>query len=295
MQAQPAVFLDNANGVALRSDTLASVLTERPACVRIMGESRMVQLNSTAFVAVTGNGLTLSEDLARRFVVCELDARCEDPESRPFASGFLDQLEARRAELLAGALTIWRWGRQNAAALVAGKPLGSFETWSEWCRDPLLTLGCRDPVERIDTLKARDPKRLHVVEVFTAWWKDHGDQHVKVSELSESVRSLLDPQNRGRQFLASAVNGLAGTNSGGFVLSRQSGPGKWSVATYRLNQSQPSNPIGHRGHGGHGEGPIGIDNSNANEKPPPGPMPPMNPMPYGVEDDALMPGQEAAL
>jgi hypothetical protein len=118
---------------------------------------------------------------------------------------------------------------------------------------------------------------------------------VKVSELSESVRSLLDPQNRGRQFLASAVNGLAGTNSGGFVLSRQSGPGKWSVATYRLNQSQPSNPIGHRGHGGHGEGPIGIDNSNANEKPPPGPMPPMNPMPYGVEDDALMPGQEAAL
>ena len=66
-QAQPAVFLDNANGLALRSDTLASVLTERPAGVRVLGETRMVQLNSTAFVAITGNGLTLIEDLARRF------------------------------------------------------------------------------------------------------------------------------------------------------------------------------------------------------------------------------------
>jgi hypothetical protein len=31
IEAQPALFLDNANGLTLRSDTLASVLTERPA------------------------------------------------------------------------------------------------------------------------------------------------------------------------------------------------------------------------------------------------------------------------
>ena len=37
IEAQPAVFLDNANGLALRSDTLASVLTERPARVRLLG------------------------------------------------------------------------------------------------------------------------------------------------------------------------------------------------------------------------------------------------------------------
>jgi hypothetical protein len=46
IEAQPALFLDNANGVALRSDTLASVLTERPARVRLLGQSRMVPLNS---------------------------------------------------------------------------------------------------------------------------------------------------------------------------------------------------------------------------------------------------------
>ena len=159
MEAQPALFLDNANGLALRSDTLASVLTERPARVRVLGRSLMVLLNSTAFIAVTGNGLTVTEDLARRFISCELDARCEDPESRPFTSGFLKDIERQRAELLAAVLTIWRWGRQNAVRLTRGKPLGSYEMWAEWCRDPLLTLGCRDPVERIELLKANDPRR----------------------------------------------------------------------------------------------------------------------------------------
>src|SRR5262249_27459242 len=129
IEAQPGLFLDNANGAALRSDTLASVLTERPARVRLLGKTQMVSLNSTAFIAVTGNGLTVSEDLARRFVYCELDAHCEDPESRPFRSGFLNEINQRRAELLTALLTIWRWGRQNIADLDRGKPLGSFEDW----------------------------------------------------------------------------------------------------------------------------------------------------------------------
>ena len=173
MEAQPALFLDNANGLALRSDTLASVLTERPARVRVLGKSLMVPLNSTAFIAATGNGLTVTEDLARRVIPCELDARCEDPKSRPFTGGFLKDIERQRADLLAWVLTIWRWGRQNAAGLKRGKSLGSFEIWAEWCRDPLLTLGCRDPVERIEVLKANDPRRQRIGELFQAWWDHH--------------------------------------------------------------------------------------------------------------------------
>ena len=97
IEAAPIVFLDNVNGSMLRSDTLASVLTERPARVRPLGRTGMVALNSTAFIAVTGNGLTVSEDLARRFIVCELDARCENPEQRRFESGFLNQIESSQS------------------------------------------------------------------------------------------------------------------------------------------------------------------------------------------------------
>ena len=39
IEAQPVVFLDNVNGTTLRSDTLASVLTERPARVPASGSN----------------------------------------------------------------------------------------------------------------------------------------------------------------------------------------------------------------------------------------------------------------
>ncbi len=247
MEAHPVVFLDNANGRALRSDTLASVLTERPARVRVLGRSLMVPLNSTAFIAITGNGLTLTEDLARRFIPCELDARCEDPELRPFASGFLKEIEARRAELLAAALTIWRWGRRNAAQLTRGKPLGSYELWAEWCRDPLLNLGCQDPVERIEALKANDPHRQRIGELFRTWWQHHGADITKAADLAEPVKAIADPQGRGRQYLATLLSRLSGTHAAGFVLTRQEPASKWTAATYVLTEVAASSRLtGHR-------------------------------------------------
>ena len=284
IEAQPALFLDNVNGIALRSDTLASVLTERPARVRLLGQTRMVPLNSTAFISITGNGLTVTEDLARRFIPCQLDARCEDPELRQFGSGFLDEIERRRAELLVAGLTIWRWGRQNAPMLPRGKSLGSFETWAEWCRDPLFALGCRDPVERIQVLKANDPRRQRIAELFQVWWEHHGATPVKANQLAEPVKAVADPQGRGRQYLATFIAGLAGTHAGGFVLSRQESAGKWTAATYALTEAVPTDAIGHRTH--RTDGP-----DDAASVPP---ISPMGPMP-DVPDGDVPPGTEAEI
>lgn len=263
IEAAPALFLDNVNASVLRSESLASVLTERPARVRLLGQTRMVALNSTAFIAITGNGLRVSEDLARRFVLCELDAHCEDPETRNFAPGFLAGIEHRRAELLAAALTIWRYGRQQAAELKRGRPLGSFETWCEWVRDPLLTLGCRDPVERVELLKAQDPHRQQIAELFQAWNACHSSTPVKAAELAEQVQRIIDPQGRGRQYIASRLVVLTGTRSAGFVLTRQEAAGIWGAATYSLHNTAPNGDdgMGHRDHRDHRA-----------------PMPPMPPM-----------------
>ena len=57
IEGSPALFLDNLNNLALRSDLLASTITERPARVRLLGKSQMVPLNASAFVILTGNGL----------------------------------------------------------------------------------------------------------------------------------------------------------------------------------------------------------------------------------------------
>ena len=120
-------------------------------------------------------------------------------------------------------LTIWRWGRQNAADLTRGLPLGSFETWAEWVRDPLLTLGCQDPVERVRAAKANDPRRRRTAELFTTWWEHHKKQPVTAAELAEPVRVLIDPQGRGRQFVTSRLMQMDGTRAGGFVPDQTAG------------------------------------------------------------------------
>jgi hypothetical protein len=245
IQGNPVLFMDNINGLTLKSDTLASFLTERPSQVRILGRSQMVQLELASFFALTGNGLVLSEDLARRFVCVELDARCEDPEQRSFPPGFLEDIGKRRSELLAAGLTILRWGRQNTAIIERGRALGSFEDWGVWVRDPLVALGCRDPVDRINEVKARDPERQRVSALFAAWHEAHGSDPVKVTELKETVSTIADPNNRGRQYLAKAIGTLAGTRVSGFVLERlEQTNNRKQGAQYRLlvlrNDQNPS-------------------------------------------------------
>lgn len=245
IEASPALFIDNVNDTALRSDLLASTLTEPHVKVRQLGVSRLLPLSPTAFVAVTGNGVTLGEDLVRRFIVVELDTHTEDAESRSFAPGFLKSIAVCRAELLTAALTIWRWGRKNENAIPLGRPLGNYETWTRWVRDPLLALGCADPVERISLIKTRDPERQRKMAIFEDWWANHGDKPVAAKQLSESTRKLIDPQSKSRQFVASALESLAGTRLGGYVLTRQAATGKWGAATYvlkRLEADQTESP-----------------------------------------------------
>ena len=237
IEARPVLMLDNVNGQALKSDALAAAITERPARVRQLGRSATLALNSTCWITITGNGVTLSEDLARRFLSVELDAGTEDPEARPFVGDFLEDTFARRGELLAAALTIWRWGRQQGSELPRGRSLGSFEQWARWCRDPLLALGCADPVARVAQAKAQDPRRQATAEIFRAWWAAHGDSLVAISDLDESVVEVANPLKRNRQYLARRIRNLAGTRAAGFVLQHSPSEGRWSADKYALRRT----------------------------------------------------------
>ena len=272
MGGSPALFLDNLNNTAFKSDLLASAITERPARVRLLGKSQMVPLNASAFVILTGNGLTVSEDLARRFITIEFDPRTEDPEARPFKTDIRAEVRERRTELLAALLTVWRWG--ISADVKPGRALGSFEQWCRWVRDPLLELGCEDPVERVSETKARDGRRQEVGDLFTLWWEKHGDQPVAVSQLDPWVQEVADPQGRGRQYLSARLEKLAGTRIAGFVLTRQVPIGKWGKATYALEKTAEDED--HRGHGGHRPETQAHEPANGTMH---GPMTPMTPMP----------------
>ncbi len=93
-------------------------------------------------------------------------------------------------------------------------------------------------------LKANDPRRQRIGELFRAWWEHHGATPVKANDLAEPVKAIADPQGRGRQYLATFVSGLAGTHAAGFVLTRQEPAGKWTAATYALSQGCAYRPHG---------------------------------------------------
>ena len=159
------------------------------------------------WLILTG-GLTVSEDLARRFLTVEFDPCTEDPEGRVFKTDIHAEVRVRRTEILAALLTIWRWGRIRP--IWRRDALGQLEQWCSWVRNPLLALDCDDQADRVTEAKARDSGRQTVAELFTVWWDKHRGRPVQASGLDRAVEELIDPQGRGRQYNPAYLgNGLA--------------------------------------------------------------------------------------
>jgi hypothetical protein len=145
-----------------------------------------------------------------------------------------------------------------------------------------VALGCQDPAERVSEAKERDGRRQMLVELFQTWWDAHGARPVTIAQLDDRVRKLADPHERGRQFLAAAIERLSGTRAGGYVLTRQAAAGKWGAATYALRRTGE----GHREDRGDGDsdGPDAPDAAGEGASAPPetgrpnDAIPPMVPM-----------------
>jgi hypothetical protein len=115
------------------------------------------------------------------------------------------------------------------------------------------------------------------------------------------VKQALDQQGRGRQYVSSQAEKLAGTRMAGFVFTRQAPAGKWGAATYALKRT--AGEEGHRDHRGHrveerptepADAPDADGSRNSEAADCPGaPMPPMPPMPSPAPVKSV-PGQNGA-
>ena len=170
----PALFLDNLNNTVLKSDLLASAITERPA--RGPG-ARTIEDGADerhGIQVMTGNGLSVSEDLARRFLTIELDAKVEDPEARRFEGDIRAEVKAEREALLAAALTIWRWG-QLATDLSTGRPSAASSNGAVGCAIPCWL---SDAAIRLSASPRRSSATVAgrpSTELFKIWWKRHAE------------------------------------------------------------------------------------------------------------------------
>ena len=80
-----------------------------------------------------------------------------------------------------------------------------------------------------------------LAELFGAWWKHHGNDRLKVKDLNQAIKDLLDPTGN-RQLLAAKVRRLNGTRAVGFLLTHFPADGKWAGDSYQLKRTSDSDP-----------------------------------------------------
>jgi putative DNA primase/helicase len=163
------ITLDNLpNGVALESELICQMLTQERIEVRAFhSNDKLIVLPNTALVVANGNNMGVSADMTERTILCRLDAKMELPGLRKFDFDPVEVVRADRPKYVRFCLTILR------AFAIAGYPgaedlsaLGGFEEWSRIVRAALVWLGCVDPCETMNTIRAEDPKRGNLIAVM---------------------------------------------------------------------------------------------------------------------------------
>jgi putative DNA primase/helicase len=192
-----AILFDNLKN-HLDSAALDAVLTAELWSDRLLGRNdKQIRYPNKALWVATGNGVTLSVDLARRTVPIGLDANMELPHTRPadtFKHRNLQRwMRQHRGDIVwACAVLIRRWiasGRPEGDT----PPLGSFESWTATIGGILEVVGIEGFLTGLDEFRANfNPESSSWGAFVDAWWDDHRDALVRAGELVSTYEKLDD-------------------------------------------------------------------------------------------------------
>lgn len=174
------IALDNIER-PLKGELLCQVASQQFVRLRPLGASGMVSIPTHALLVATGNNLAIIGDLKRRVSLIRLDACQERPEQRTFKRDHLDDVFARRGELIRDALTICLAYLAAGAPAVDGLyPLGGFEHWDRVVRRPVVWLGLPDPLKASEVLRDQDPD-LEAMRLLFGSWNDTFGREAKTA------------------------------------------------------------------------------------------------------------------
>lgn len=186
------IALDNIER-PLKGELLCQVASQQFVRLRPLGASGMVSIPTHALLVATGNNLAIVGDLKRRVSLIRLDACQERPEQRTFKREHLDDVFARRGELIRDALTIVLAYLAAGAPVVDGLyPLGGFEHWDRVVRRPLVWLGLPDPLQASEALRDQDPD-LEAMRLLFGSWHDTFGREAKTAADVVSVGMTSAP------------------------------------------------------------------------------------------------------
>ena len=173
------IAIDNVK-TAVESAKLAMILSQPRIQIRILGGNKladMPEIEQRIFVGMTGNNLTIIDELNRRTLCSCQDAKEERPELREFQKDPIAMVKADRGKYVVAALIIIR-AFMLAGAGTQAKPLKNYDEWSRMIRDALIWLGRADPVETQETSRENDPSLIERQVVVENWWAEFGSKRM---------------------------------------------------------------------------------------------------------------------
>ena len=186
MRGISAFNLDNIER-PVSGDFINTLLTSEIVSTRILGQSKVVDLQTNVTILATGNNLVFKGDMTRRVLLARLDPQSERPDAIKFDVDLRGEwIPANRHKLLCAALTVLR------GYIHAGKPkqdvdqYGSFENWSDLIRLSLIWLGVPDPCETRERLESNDPIKQSLGAVLSLWFAAYQSQGKTAAEIAES-------------------------------------------------------------------------------------------------------------
>ncbi|MDN3278710.1 bifunctional DNA primase/polymerase [Frankia sp. RB7] len=221
LQNDLILLIDNVKR-PIEGDALCTVLTQSTWQSRILGESRRVEVPTNVLMMASGNNLTYKGDMTTRSLLCRLDARMENPETRRFDIDLKTWVPKHRVELVVAGLTVLR------AFVVASRPglneltpFGRFEDWSNLVRGALVWLGEPDPCKTRDFIATDDPERNDLEQLFAAIKDNAGDAPWSAGELVKMGEECSDGLLT--EAIESAVPGRANAKNLGHYLHARNG------------------------------------------------------------------------
>ncbi len=143
------VLLDNVKA-RMDSPIIESMITEERSHHRILGRSEEIELVNDGMIYVTGNGMTMSPDMRRRFLTLIIDSgrQIEAAKRGDFVFDPPDLALKMRPRIIAAVLAVIK-AFEDAKVGTIGRPVPSFEDWS-YVRDVLLWLDFPDLGEALE-------------------------------------------------------------------------------------------------------------------------------------------------
>lgn len=169
LQGSPYLFLDNLTG-HVKSELLDSYLTTPIWTGRLLGTSKIFEAPANAMLLITGNNITVSPDISRRSLLCNLHVQEADPQDRKIKRIITPQFLARpqvRGDLLSALWAMIRgWDQAKPSRPPGARRIAGFAEWCDIVGGIVLHNGFGNALEKPkdeDSAAPKDVDKRHLI------------------------------------------------------------------------------------------------------------------------------------